>query len=278
MMPCFTFLAHAPRPVWKVFWRGLDLVGDILVGPELNAVRAQLGLKPTRRLFQNWLSRQLVIGMFPGWYAQPQADWPSQIRLAGFPMFDGGQNEMVAPAVMEFVRAGPRPVAFTFGTGMAHSSDLFRAALQACETLGVRGIFLTKYRDQLPDPLPPSVFHCAFAPFQKLFPRCAAVVHHGGIGTVAQAMAAGVPQLVHPICFDQIDNGVRVKRLGAGDCLRAKRASGKQIATSLTALMTEESRARCRQLMTRFDKTDAFARAAGLIEKLVSERGKTSSS
>jgi len=59
-----------------------------------------------------------------------------------------------------------------------------------------------------------------------------------------------------------------VKRLGAGDCLRVKRSNGKKIAAALTALMTEEARTCCRQLMTRFEKADAFATAAGLVEKL----------
>ncbi len=278
IIPGFTFLARAPRPVWNLFARGIDLLGDTLIGPELNALRTELGLKPMRRILSNWLSRQLIIGMFPDWFGQPQADWPPQVRLAGFPLFDGGQNATLAPDVLEFCRAGTPPVAFTFGTGMAHSAALFRTALEACEILGARGILLTKYRDQLPDSLPPSVLHCTFAPFQKLFPRCAAVMHHGGIGTVAQAMAAGLPQLIHPLCFDQIDNGMRTKRLGVGDRLRARRSNGKQIATALTALMTDESRSSCRQLMTRFDKTDAFATSARLVEKLATGWATTSSS
>jgi hypothetical protein len=151
IMPNFTFLSHAPRPVWKVFWRGLDVVVDILIGRELNGLRAALGLKPMPRILQNWLSRRLVIGMFPDWYGLPQADWPAQMRLVGFPLFDGGQRETLAPEVLEFCRAGTPPVAFTFGTGMAHSAGLFRAALEACEILGAR-YFLTNYRDQLPDP------------------------------------------------------------------------------------------------------------------------------
>ena len=268
IMPNFTFLSHAPRPVWKVFWRALDVVVGILIGRELNGLRAALGLKPMRRILQNWLSKQLVIGMFPDWYGRPQADWPAQMRLVGFPLFDGGQHETLAPEVLEFCRAGTPPVAFTFGTGMAHSAGLFRAALEACEILGARGIFLTKYRDQLPDSLPRSVLHCAFAPFQKLFPYCVAVMHHGGIGTVAGAMAAGIPQLIRPLCFDQIDNGMRAKRLGVGDCLRAKRASGKQIATALAALMTDKTRAKCRWLMARFDESNALTTAAKLVEGL----------
>jgi len=278
IIPNFTFLSHAPRPVWKAFARGIDVFGDILIGRELNGLRATLGLKPMRRILSNWLSKQLVVGMFPDWYGLPQADWPPQIRLVGFPLFDGGQSEILPPEVMEFCRASTTPVAFTFGTGMAHSASLFRAALEACEILGTRGIFLTKYRDQLPDSLPPSVLQCAFAPFQKLFPHCAAVVHHGGIGTVAKAMAAGIPQLIHPLCFDQIDNAMRAKGLGVGDCLRTKRFNGKQIATALTALMTDKTRTKCRRLMTRFDKTDALAMSAELIETLAAGRAATSSS
>ena len=268
LMPGFVFLRHAPRPVWKLFLRGLDVMGDALMGREFNRVRAKFGLKPLRRILSHWLSRQLVIGMFPEWYGQPQADWPSQIRLTGFPMFDGGQNESLPPEVLDFCRAGTPPVAFTFGTGMAHSADLFRAALEACAILGARGIFLTKYRDQLPASLPASALHCAFAPFQKLFPQCAAVVHHGGIGTVAKALATGTPQLIHPLCFDQIDNGARTKGLGAGDYLRSSRSTGKQIAAALAGVMTADTRARCRTLATRFDKTDSLETTATLIETL----------
>jgi rhamnosyltransferase subunit B len=273
IIPNFTFLSSAPPFVWKLFWRGLEGVADGLVAGGLNRVRASLGLKPMRRIFQNWLAQELLIGMFPDWYGPPQADWPAQMRLTGFPMFDGGHSACLPDEVLNFCRAGKPPVAFTFGTGMAHSADLFRAALEACELLGIRGIFLTKYRDQLPASLPSSALHCAFAPFQKLFPLCAAVVHHGGIGTVAKALGAGTPQLIHPICFDQIDNGARVKRLGAGDYLRAKRSSGKQIANALAPLIGEEFRTRCRKLATRFDQTNAFETAANLVEGLVARRG-----
>src|SRR4029077_17247403 len=115
--------------------------------------------------------------------------------------------------------AAPPPIAFTFGTGMMHGARLFRASIEACERLGARGILLTGFSDQLPAPLPRLVHHCPYASFQKLFPRCAAVVHHGGVGTTAQALAAGVPQLVLPLAWDQPDNAARVKGLGVGDRL-----------------------------------------------------------
>jgi UDP:flavonoid glycosyltransferase YjiC (YdhE family) len=266
VMPGFTFLSRAPGFVWKVFWWALDVVVDVLVARELNRVRTSLGLKPQRHVLQKWLSPQLVLGLFPEWYGQPQADWPPQMQLTGFPMFDGGRDDDLPPQLLEFCRAGDPPVAFTFGTGMAHSADFFRSAVEACTILGARGIFLTKYRDQLPDPLPPSVFHSAFAPFQKLFPLCAAVVHHGGIGTVAEAMAAGTPQLVCPLCFDQIDNGVRTKALGVGDWIKSREADGRHIAEALTKLIAPAIRTRCREISARFRTEDALDSAAQCIE------------
>jgi rhamnosyltransferase subunit B len=272
LMPGLTVLQRAPRPVWKMIWRFLDVVVDALVGPDLNRLRTSLGLKPRRHIFRNWLSTQLVLGLFPDWYGQPQADWPPQLQLTGFPMFDGGREHDLSPQLLEFCRSGDPPIAFTFGTGMAHPAHLFRSALEACITLGVRGIFLTKYKDQLPSPLPSSVFHSAFAPFQKLFPQCAAVVHHGGIGTVAKAMAAGIPQLVCPLCFDQIDNGARAKALGIGDWIQSRRASGKQIAKALTRLMTPSIQLRCREISARFQNDDALGSAAECVETFAMRR------
>jgi UDP:flavonoid glycosyltransferase YjiC (YdhE family) len=270
IMPHFTLLRQAPRWVWKVIWRALDVVVQVLAGRELNRVRTSLGLKPVRRIIQNWLSPQLALGLFPEWYGQPQADWPSQLRLTGFPLFDGVKDgEDLPRQLLEFCRAGDPPVAFTFGTGMAHSAQFFRSALEACGVLGVRGIFLTKYRDQLPESLPASVFHCAFAPFQKLFPHCAAVVHHGGIGTVAKAMASGTPQLICPIYFDQIDNGVRTKALGLGDWIKSGDREGRKIADALTKLLTPATQNRCREISARFEETDALESAAQWIEKVV---------
>jgi rhamnosyltransferase subunit B len=266
VMPGFLFLRRAPRFIWRGFNLCLDAVGAVLVERHLNPVRTSLGLKPLRRVFRKWLSPQLVLGMFPAWYGPPQADWPPQMQLTGFPMFDGGRDEALPAALTEFCRAGAPPVVFTFGTGMAHPGELFRAALDACQVLNVRGIFLTRYRDQLPDPLPPTVFYCTHAPFQQLFPRCAAVVHHGGIGTVAKAMAAGLPQLICPICFDQADNGVRTKSLGVGDWLTTRGRDGHKIASALTRVMTPETRSRCRTIAERFKGGDALEVAAQRVE------------
>ena len=81
-----------------------------------------------------------------------------------------------------------------------------------------------QYPKQLPAPLPSFARHCEFAPFRLLFPYCAAVLHHGGVGTTTKAVAAGTPQLILPVAFDLVDNAKRVKQLGVGDWLKVKRS------------------------------------------------------
>jgi rhamnosyltransferase subunit B len=243
-------------------------VGAFLMGGPLQRVRDDLGLPPVRRVFQWWLSPQRILGLFPDWYGKPQSDWPPQLRMTGFPLYDGIPPGGLSPDVRAFCQEGTPPVAFTFGTGMMHGEHLFHTAIDACRILGVRGLLLTKYGQQLPTSLPPFVRHCPFAPFQELFPYCAAVVHHGGIGTVAKALAAGTPQLVLPLAFDQRDNAIRVKRLRAGDWLPRRRRDGPSIAKALAKLMTAAARENSRLVATQFGGDDALDGAARWLEEL----------
>ncbi|MCH7685672.1 MAG: glycosyltransferase [Planctomycetes bacterium] len=258
----------APGPLGKLYWRTVDAVGDFLISRHLNPIRTSLGLKRVRRFFGWWLSPELVIGMFPDWYGPPQADWPPQLRLAGFPMFDGRPGSGVPADLLEFCNAGEPAVAFTFGTGMMHASRFFHEATKACRILGIRGIFLTKHSHQLPDPLPSFIRHCEFAPFQQLFPQCAAVVHHGGVGTTAKALAAGVPQLIVPLAFDQPDNAYRLKQLGVGDWVKPNRANSARLAKILKKLMTDRTQTQCREVAGFFGNDTALEVAAQWVEDL----------
>ena len=266
--------AWAPRPVGALYWGVLDAFGSFLLGRALRDLRAPLGLPPVKRFFRWWLSPQLVLGMFPEWYAPPQPDWPPQIRLTGFPRYDGGApDQPLDENLVRFCAAGQAPIAFAFGTGMMHATRLFRAGVDACRMLGRRAVVLTKFPEQLPAPLPDNVYHATFASFRQLFPRCAAVVHHGGVGTVAECLAAGVPQAVLPIAWDQKDNATRVERLGAGDWVRAGRASGPRVARLLERVLTPEVRERSRGVAGRFADGNALEVAADHLEAMAAVTG-----
>ena len=191
---------------------------DPVLCPPLNALRAELGLAPVRRVLAAWAnSPQRVLGLWPSWFAAPAPDWPTALRLVGFPLFDEGDSHGLSPRLQEFLAAGAAPLVFTPGSAMRQGQAFFATAVAVCERLGQRGILLTRFPEQLPTRLPASVLADTYAPFAALLPRCAALIHHGGIGTLAQGLSAGLPQLVMPLAFDQHDNLRRLRELGVGD-------------------------------------------------------------
>mgnify|MGYP002403415150 CR=1 FL=1 len=223
--------------MWKVYFNALNGIGDLLLGRELNGFRNSLGLPPITKVFDWWLSPQMILGFFPAWYCGSPPDWPSQLRTLAFSQFGGVSEPRLDPALEEFLRGGSPPVAITLGTGYRHGAPVYRAAVEGCLKLGRRAVLVTKYSSQIPAPLPEGVLAASFAPFSELFRRCVAVIHHGGIGTTAKALAAGAPQLIVPVCYDQLDNGTQVRQLGQGRVLSRRKASGKRVAEELAKVL-----------------------------------------
>jgi UDP:flavonoid glycosyltransferase YjiC (YdhE family) len=263
-------LTRAPRWVKRSFWWAADrFLSDPLIVPKLNAFRLELGLAPVSRVFRDWLhSPQRVIGLFPDWFAPPQPDWPAALRLTGFPQYDEGDQHQLSPALLEFLDQGTPPIVFTPGSANQNAAAFFRAAVQAASRLNRRALLLTRFTEHLP-PLPPTVHHESYAPLSRLLPRTAALVHHGGIGTLAQALAAGVPQLTMPMGFDQPDNTTRLLRLGVARWISPAQFSGERVAPLLDALLTDPAVASsCAKYAALLKDSSAPARTCDLLEAL----------
>jgi rhamnosyltransferase subunit B len=246
------------------------LVLDRILAPKLNGFRMELGLAPVHHIFGRYIhSPQRIIGMFPPWFAPPAPDWPSQTRLTGFPLFDERGITKLSDDLLRFLEEGDPPIAFTPGSAMWQGHRFFEESAQACALLGRRGLLLTRHLDHLPKTLPPGVRHVDFAPFSELLPRCAALVHHGGIGTSSQALAAGIPQLVVPHAHDQPDNAARLVKLGVARKLEVRRFRRKRIVPVLRELLdSSEVHSRCAETARRFSNVNAISDTCDLIEQL----------
>jgi UDP:flavonoid glycosyltransferase YjiC (YdhE family) len=234
----FEWFRRAPRWVRRALYRLGDLHSDRIVAPGINAYRAQLGLRqPVRRIMRGyWMSPFKVLALFPDWYAAKQTDWPAQTVVTRFPLYDESDQVEVPPDLDRFLAAGSPPILFTPGSANIQARGFFDVGREACRKLGSRAVFVTRYPDQLPPELPAEIRHFAYVPFSRVFPCCAALVHHGGIGTVAQGLAAGVPQLVMAMSHDQPDNGYRLRRMGVGDYLYPKSFTTRRVADALAHL------------------------------------------
>jgi rhamnosyltransferase subunit B len=219
------------------------LVLDKLFAPNINRFRQSLGLPPINKIFGGWMhSPQKNLGLFPDWFASPQPDWPPQTQLTSFVYYDKQNgNEELPDGLEKFLSAGRPPIIFTAGTAMKHADKFFRDCIEACQLLGQRGILLTQHPEQLPAELPQDIQHLAYLPFSKVLPRALALVHHGGIGTTAQAIAAGIPQVIRPMAHDQPDTAARVEKLGIGASLSPKKFNATALAEKLRILITSQA-------------------------------------
>ncbi len=264
-------LGLLPRVLRPLYLRAIDriIIDPLLAGP-LNAFRRELGLAPVRRVFNRWMhSSQLIVGFFPEWFGPPQADWPPNVHLTGFPLYDESDSREPSAELNDFMSAGEAPVVFTAGSANAHAKDFFRVSVDACRQSGRRGILLTQFPEQLPATLPEGVRCFKYVPFSQVLPRAAAFVHHGGIGTTGQALAAGVPQLIVPWAHDQPDNAVRIRRLGVGDFLLPRNYRPKTVAERLSRLMESPAvREECRRRKDDLAAAKTLDRTCDLIEKL----------
>jgi rhamnosyltransferase subunit B len=254
----------------SLFWLIDTLMIDRLLGPPLNSFRKSLGLPPVRGIFKQYSqSAQLVIALFPDWFAPVQPDWPRNTHLVGFVLHDGSEHYDVPVEVQEFMASGPAPIVFTPGSAASTLHDFFRESVEACRIGGFRAMLVTNYPEQLPADLPPGVRAFPYLPFGQILSRCSSLVYAGGVGTCAQAIKAAVPQLVVPQAYDQPDNAARVERLGLGLRVYPEKYKAKSVASMLGELQSSGAvRERCREFSAKIDSEASLERACELIEQL----------
>ncbi len=253
-----------------LFWFIDTVYVERAIGPELNRFRAELGLPGVRGIFSGYIhSPQLVLGLFPDWFAAPQADWPRNTHLTGFVLHDAGGRREAHAEADAFLGGGPPPVVVTPGSAATDRSEFFRRSVEACQAAGVRAMLVTNHPDQLPGRLPEGIRAFPYLPFSSILPRSSAIIYHGGIGTLAQAVRAGIPHLIVANAHDQPDNGQRIERLGLGFSIpprKYRRARAAEAVADLVA--SREIRGQCARYAPRIDSARALERACGLIEAL----------
>jgi UDP:flavonoid glycosyltransferase YjiC (YdhE family) len=235
--------------------------------------RLEVGLPPAddSPIFEGQHAPSLVLAMFSKQLGAPQPDWPSNTVVTGFSLFDRDSAEDATPEAIErFLDDGPPPVVFTLGSSAVWTpGQFFAESLEAIRRLGCRAILLIgpEGANALPENLPNGVAAFGYAPYSSLFPRCAAIVHQGGVGTTAQAMRSGRPMLVIPYGFDQFDNADRTCRLGIARTISRSRATAPRIVDALRTLLDDSSYAnRAAELGRLVREEDGPATASDAIE------------
>lgn len=245
--PSRAYNVYAPNlPDWlpfkgKLNWWGAHLINLLffrMIYASINALREELlSLDPVPWRVYAGLDtsrRPILYGYSPTVVPKP-ADWGEWLHVTGNWLLDPDADWQPPADLLHFLEAGPTPVYVGFGSMIDHEAEsMTRLVVAALAQAKQRGILLGGWSDLGAAGLPQTIFRAGYVPHDWLFPRMAAVVHHGGAGTTAAGLRAGVPNVVVPYFADQAFWGQRVWKLGAGPPpILRKHLAAERLATAI---------------------------------------------
>jgi UDP:flavonoid glycosyltransferase YjiC (YdhE family) len=235
----------------------------------------QLGLPsaPLAGMFDSEIFRSgpVLYGFSPTILPRP-ADWEDRIHVTGYWFADEPDSWVPPPELLEFLQSGPTPVYVGFGSMSSEKPrEMMRVILDALAMHRRRAVVHSGWAGLASTCLPKNVLVIGSVPHSWLFPRVSVIVHHGGAGTTAAAIRAGVPSVVVPFHGDQPFWADLTDRLGVGTKpIPRRRLTAGRLATAIeTALEDDALRRRAAELGDRVRKEDGVAKAVKIIEGTV---------
>ncbi len=236
--------------------------------PHTTAYRATRERLQCPLKFQTESTALFQIGFFPEWFGMRAKDWPENLKLVGFPLQNRASSSMRSE-LDEFIEKQGAPLIFTSGTGVKDVEELFREGRKICEQLQLPGLFVGGASGAALLQDSSLCMHMDYIDFEYALPKALGIIHHGGIGTTAQAIKAGVPQLIRPLKYDQPDNADRIYKLGLGTYVMPERFKAEQVAPMIRNMLqkTKNSKA-LRHYAMDVNNSNAIVDACDFIEQV----------
>jgi len=222
-----------PRKFKSFIWQLLDRHKlDPMIRTGIEKVRQEMKLSPLKGGYlKNWMhSPDTGIALWPRWFDQTKHFGQYQAPLqTGFIFLDLPEDlsldQTLSQSLENFLATGPSPIVWMPGSAVRDPQAFFEKAVKVSQSLGCRALLLTSDIHYQPTNLPRGCLVHPLVSFTQLLPRCQALVHHGGIGSAAAAIRAGIPQLIIASAFDQFFNGHRIEVLKLGVWCKSTQAN-----------------------------------------------------
>jgi sterol 3beta-glucosyltransferase len=256
-------------------WWLLKTLLNRYLKPQVDRLCARHGVAPFKDLLTDvWSAPRLnLIAVSPEICAR-QDDWGDRHQVCGFLNTDNLENEGVVDNGLEdFLNKGAPPVYMGFGSMLPEDGDLQRQALavftEAAQRAGCRAIIQLPQWEQYGGQQSSDVHFVSASPHNLVFPRCAAVVHHGGSGTTHTTTAAGTPSVVVAHIAEQLFWGRELARIGVAPApLKRSRLSAATLADKIAAVLgTPAMGDRAKVIGARMRREDGVDRAVDIIRR-----------
>jgi UDP:flavonoid glycosyltransferase YjiC (YdhE family) len=228
---------------------------------ELNAARAELGLRPLQRLYGSISDELALVANFP--QLEYPRRWPPHVHITGPMLFELSDQDSEPPE-------GDGPLIVAAGsTAQDHGLELVRTALEALADEPVRVLAVLAGKDRSwAGPTPANAKVVNWASYSRVMPHASLVVCNGGLGTVAMALSAGVPVIVRPAGADMGENGARVAWAGVGLMLPRGVFGRHSLRVAVRRVLADGRFAsRARELAEWSHRNDGAARGAALVDR-----------
>lgn len=243
---------------------------------ELNRWRKEIGLPATRVAprHQLWRRGALTLHAYSSQLVPRPAEWGEANCVTGFlnmpPELAMHAAGPPMPELVSWLDKGPPPIYLGYWRlPLLEVTGLIKLATSVSESLGARVVIGANWTEQerAGNPVPQSVYISGSVAHDWLFPRCSAIVHHGGAGTTGAAVRSGRPMVVCPVFADQPFWARRVEELGVGRTLRLREFTAERLEQALRQIMDNGVRGRAERLGALLRQEDGLATAVRVIEE-----------
>jgi len=268
-----------PTPLQHVSNRFSWFLGGMflrqVVDKPVNRLRRTFQVPPRSNLMWtgNLSPRFTALAISPALVPRPD-DWPEYVQVTGFCFWDGPADWRPPETLEAFLHGGKPVVAVTAGTVTSGERTLFapyyQVSTESILACGARALLINAPETHIAPEQREDVLQVSFAPFSEVFPSCAAVIHHGGIGTIAQCLRAGVPALVVPGGMDQPFNAAQVVQRKAGVWISRNRYTARRAEKALKALLyTPAYQEQARKIQAQVMQEDGVAALCTAVERIL---------
>lgn len=202
----------------------------------INKIRKEVGLKPLELnpLTKGYCANKKNLALLPSFLLPKQIDWPSDISFIGFPFYS--HEEKLLDETISFMQENAgKFLVYTLGSSFLDFDNRFySASLQYHQANNIPAIFIIG--DNNIEIQAANIHVLKHAPYSKVFPQAKAIIHQGGIGTCAQALKDGIPQIIVPSVNDQPENAHRLKELNCAHVIPSKQFNIKTLTTALSQI------------------------------------------
>lgn len=198
----------------------------------------------------------------------PTREWTNRVNMTGYFFLDAPDAYAPPAELKHFLEAGPPPICLTFGS-MIHrdANRIAEAVVESIRRAGQRAIVLTGWEGWKGRTSSDDFLFFESAPHDWLLPRCKAIIHHGGAGTTAAGLRAGIPNIVIPFGGDQLFWGKRVHAIGAGPRpMRVRELAVSRLTSAMAEAEAEALRDRARLIGQAIRREDGVVNAIRVVE------------